>query len=236
MTIAWNKALRLHPVIPSNARESTKNTILPYGGGEDGNAPLFVKRGTIVLYNVYSMHRDTKIFGENVEDFVPERWQALRPGWGYLPFNGGPRVCIGRMFSPSSLLFPPLHGLLFLTWQLQNNLHSWRLTTSLLDCFKRFSVWTLWTVLNGRNCLPLLSLVKMVCTWACGLQLLACDQSIVYFGYSFMQVSQGLSIRGVPAAQDGDRMSTVRHSGRCLRTTRGKTESWRICHTRVCIV
>lgn len=112
--IAWDTALRLHPVIPSNAREATKDTILPYGGGEDGNAPLFVKKGVIVLYNVYSMHRDTEIFGENVEDFVPERWQGLRPGWGYLPFNGGPRVCIGRMFlilsfipMASFLMLPP---------------------------------------------------------------------------------------------------------------------------------
>lgn len=73
--------------------------MLPCGGGEDGESPLFLKKGTVVFYNVYSMHRDEAVFGEDVEEFRPERWQGLRPGWGYLPFNGGPRVCIGREYT-----------------------------------------------------------------------------------------------------------------------------------------
>lgn len=89
-------ALRLHPVVPSNAREAVQDTTLPYGGGEDGNAPLLVSKGTVVLYNVHSMHRDENVFGDDVDEFRPERWEGLRPGWGYLPFNGGPRICIGR--------------------------------------------------------------------------------------------------------------------------------------------
>jgi cytochrome P450 len=97
-------ALRLHPVIPSNAREATHDTMLPCGGGEDGEAPLFVRKGTIVLYNVYSMHRDEAVFGRDIDEFVPERWEGLRPGWGYLPFNGGPRVCIGREFESTLAL------------------------------------------------------------------------------------------------------------------------------------
>lgn len=92
----FGKALRLHPVIPTNAREASKDTILPYGGGKDGNSPLLVKKGNLVMYNIYAMHRDTAVFGPDTEEFVPERWNKLRPGWGYLPFNGGPRICIGR--------------------------------------------------------------------------------------------------------------------------------------------
>lgn len=97
-------------MIPSNAREAAIDTMLPCGGGEDGEAPLFVKKGTIVFYNVYSMHRDEAVFGEDVEEFIPERWQGLRPGWGYLPFNGGPRVCIGREYTNIIHVFPRLHG------------------------------------------------------------------------------------------------------------------------------
>ncbi|KAK5995320.1 Cytochrome P450 monooxygenase himC [Cladobotryum mycophilum] len=93
------ESLRLHPVIPTNAREATRDTILPYGGGKDGNSPLLVKKGNLVMYNVYSMHRDEQVFGPDPEDFVPERWSGLRPGWGYLPFNGGPRICIGQKFA-----------------------------------------------------------------------------------------------------------------------------------------
>jgi cytochrome P450 len=91
-------ALRLHPVIPTNAREATRDTTLPYGGGQDGQAPLFVNRGALIVYNIFAMHRDKAVFGENAEEFVPERWSGLRPGWGYLPFNGGPRICLGRKY------------------------------------------------------------------------------------------------------------------------------------------
>lgn len=89
-------ALRLHPVIPTNARQATRDTSLPKGGGPDGQSPLFVSKGTIVMYNVYAMHRDSQVFGHDVDEFIPERWEGLRPGWGYLPFNGGPRICLGR--------------------------------------------------------------------------------------------------------------------------------------------
>lgn len=89
-------ALRLHPVIPTNAREATRDTTLPVGGGREGKEPLLVKKGTLVVYNVFAMHRDEAVFGNDVDEFQPERWAGLRPGWGYLPFNGGPRICLGR--------------------------------------------------------------------------------------------------------------------------------------------
>lgn len=101
MSLLNDAALRIHPVIPSNAREATKDTTLPRGGGADGSSPLFVRRGTIVVYSVHSMHRDASVFGEDVYSFRPERWDGLRAGWAYLPFNGGPRICLGRNM-PSS--------------------------------------------------------------------------------------------------------------------------------------
>ncbi|PNY22929.1 Cytochrome P450 [Tolypocladium capitatum] len=90
------EALRLHPVIPTNAREARQDTTIPYGGGADGNSPLFVRKGVVVMYNLYAMHRDERVFGRDPEAFVPERWKDLRPGWAYLPFSGGPRICMGR--------------------------------------------------------------------------------------------------------------------------------------------
>lgn len=88
--------MRLHPVIPTNAREAARDTTIPYGGGPDGSAPLLVKKGMLVMYNLYAMHRREDIFGDDAAAFVPERWETLRPGWNYLPFNGGPRICMGR--------------------------------------------------------------------------------------------------------------------------------------------
>lgn len=43
------------------------------------------------------LHRSTTIYGDDAEVFSPERWSDGKArGWGYLPFNGGPRICIGR--------------------------------------------------------------------------------------------------------------------------------------------
>ena len=44
------------------------------------------------------MHRCKDIFGEDADEFKPERWATLRPGWNFLPFSAGPRVCIGRRY------------------------------------------------------------------------------------------------------------------------------------------
>lgn len=85
--------------MPLNAREATRLTTLPIGGGPDGKAPVLVRPGERVGYSVYAMHRRKDIYGDDADDFRPERWEgdALRDiGWGYLPFNRGPRICLGR--------------------------------------------------------------------------------------------------------------------------------------------
>ena len=102
-----NESLRLHPVVPENSRQATLDTVLPVGGGEDGKSPVFVAKGQIVHWSLYTMHRRKGLYGEDAEAFKPERWldqddgrKGLRVGWEYLPFNGGPRICIGRMSNP----------------------------------------------------------------------------------------------------------------------------------------
>ncbi|KAI6842745.1 putative P450 monooxygenase [Hortaea werneckii] len=102
-----NESLRLHPVVPMNSREAVEDTTLPVGGGPDGAAPIFVKAGAVVGWSVYAMHRRKDYYGEDAEEFKPERWlddpatgkRGLRPGWEYLPFNGGPRICLGQQFA-----------------------------------------------------------------------------------------------------------------------------------------
>jgi cytochrome P450 len=94
-----SSALRLWPVVPLNSRFANKNTTIPVGGGPDGKSPIFIPKGRGVSYSVYSMHRRTDIYGADAEEFKPERWETLRVGWGYLPFNGGPRICVGQQFA-----------------------------------------------------------------------------------------------------------------------------------------
>ena len=99
--------LRLYPSVPINMRQATKAIILPVGGGPDGKAPILLRKGEAVSYSVYAMHRRKDLYGEDANDFRPDRWEPgsekgpdLRNiGWGYLPFNGGPRVCLGREYT-----------------------------------------------------------------------------------------------------------------------------------------
>ncbi|KNG89322.1 cytochrome P450 52A12 [Aspergillus nomiae NRRL 13137] len=92
-----NEVLRLLPPVPLNSRVAVKNTTLPVGGGPDRQSPVFVAKGEVVIYSVFSMHRRTDYYGEDAETFRPERWEEDgRHGWEYLPFNGGPRICLGR--------------------------------------------------------------------------------------------------------------------------------------------
>ena len=57
------------------------------------------------MYSVWAMHRRKDMYGPDAHDFVPERWESgstrgpLRPGWAFLPFNGGPRVCLGQQYA-----------------------------------------------------------------------------------------------------------------------------------------
>ena len=96
-------ALRLFPPVPVNTRTALRTTFLPTGGGKDESAPVLVPKGRAVAYSVYSLHRRADLYGKDAEDFRPERWQEelglfrdeTTTHWGYLPFNGGPRQCLG---------------------------------------------------------------------------------------------------------------------------------------------
>ena len=97
-----NESLRLYPIIPGNSREAAIDTVLPVGGGPDGQSPVFVAQGDSCSYYTSATQKRKDLYGDDAEEFRPERWldmdgkKGLRPGWGFLPFGGGARVCIGR--------------------------------------------------------------------------------------------------------------------------------------------
>ncbi|SMR63392.1 unnamed protein product [Zymoseptoria tritici ST99CH_3D1] len=94
-----NETLRVWPVVPGNGRRSNKDTTLPRGGGPDGKSPIFIPAETGIDYSVHVLHRRKDIWGEDAGVFRPERFQGLRPNWTFIPFNAGPRICIGQQFA-----------------------------------------------------------------------------------------------------------------------------------------
>lgn len=94
-----NEVLRLHPTVPVNQRMAIKDTTLPVGGGPDHQSPIAIREGTIILFSVYIMQRRKDLWGPDALEFKPERWEEQRPAWQYLPFLGGPRICLGQQFA-----------------------------------------------------------------------------------------------------------------------------------------
>jgi cytochrome P450 len=101
-----NETLRLYPVVPFNVRLALKDCTLPRGGGPDGKQPIPVLKDTPIGYSTIVMQRDESLYPpvsdkfKPVLEYSPERWQHWQPKpWQYVPFNGGPRICIGQQFA-----------------------------------------------------------------------------------------------------------------------------------------
>ncbi|APA06312.1 hypothetical protein sscle_01g010820 [Sclerotinia sclerotiorum 1980 UF-70] len=62
----------------------------------------FVPQGMGIVFSPYHMHRDPDIYGDDANEFRPERWEEDRlknVGLGFMPFHGAPRICLGSKYS-----------------------------------------------------------------------------------------------------------------------------------------
>jgi cytochrome P450 len=88
-----SEAMRLYPPAYAIGREALKDCEI--GGYR-------VPAGTTVYVSPWVMHRDPRWF-DDPQAFRPERWDgnAARqlPRFAYMPFGGGPRICIGNRFA-----------------------------------------------------------------------------------------------------------------------------------------
>ncbi|MEX2500926.1 MAG: cytochrome P450 [Trueperaceae bacterium] len=50
--------------------------------------------GLLVFYSPYLTHLRTDLW-DQPERFVPDRFEAKPPPWGYIPFSAGERICLG---------------------------------------------------------------------------------------------------------------------------------------------
>lgn len=107
-----NEVLRLYPSVPFNVRLALKDTTLPRGGGPDGSEPLPVLKFTPCVYSTLCLHRDPSLYPPTSDDFAdpnifsPERWAKWHPRpHDYIPFNAGPRICIGQQFALTEMSY-----------------------------------------------------------------------------------------------------------------------------------
>jgi len=85
-----NESLRLYPSVSLDAKKSLcKDTLL------DGT---FVEKDDVVVYNIFAMGRSKRIWGDDADEFKPERWlgKDFPSLYAYPVFNAGPRECLGR--------------------------------------------------------------------------------------------------------------------------------------------
>ncbi|TGK06989.1 cytochrome P450 [Leptospira semungkisensis] len=70
--------------------------------GDDVVGGYDLPRGTNVSICIFNIHRDPE-FWEKPNEFDPDRFDedrsADRPKYAYIPFGGGPRICIGNIFA-----------------------------------------------------------------------------------------------------------------------------------------
>ncbi|KAI9889346.1 MAG: hypothetical protein M1814_005589 [Vezdaea aestivalis] len=98
-----SETLRLYPSVPYNVRTALRDTTLPRGGGKDGASPVGMPKGTPVAYATLNMQRRSSLYppgGHPPDQWYPDRWKTWQPvPWTYIPFNGGPRICVGQQFA-----------------------------------------------------------------------------------------------------------------------------------------
>ncbi|KAF8672353.1 hypothetical protein HU200_049555 [Digitaria exilis] len=99
---ALSEALRLYPSVPVDHKEVVEDEVFPDG--------TVLKKGTKVIYAMYTMGRMESIWGDDCREYKPERW--LRDGrfmgesaYKFTAFNGGPRLCLGKDFAYYQMKF-----------------------------------------------------------------------------------------------------------------------------------
>ncbi|KAH7096732.1 cytochrome P450 [Auriculariales sp. MPI-PUGE-AT-0066] len=101
-----NESMRLFPPISFNMRCPAKadSVVQLSDNGEENN--MYIPAGTPVLYIPLLMQRRKDLFGEDADDFDPERWldpervaRYTKNPFMWIPFNAGPRICLGQQFA-----------------------------------------------------------------------------------------------------------------------------------------
>ncbi|KAL3364202.1 hypothetical protein AABB24_013120 [Solanum stoloniferum] len=95
VTMILYETLRLFPPVPTYRRRNKDEVKL----GE-----LSLPAGVLLFIPTVLIHYDKELWGEDAKEFKPERFsegllKATKGHLSFIPFSGGPRVCIGQNFA-----------------------------------------------------------------------------------------------------------------------------------------
>jgi cytochrome P450 len=98
MRAVLDETLRLCPPVPVDPKEVVEEDVLPSG--------VRVQPGVTVLWSAYCMGRLPQVWGEDADQFRPARWLDAQGEWkqpvdywANVPFQAGPRICLGRQLA-----------------------------------------------------------------------------------------------------------------------------------------
>ncbi|KAM7266171.1 hypothetical protein ACFE04_004068 [Oxalis oulophora] len=91
------ETLRLYPAVPWDPKVCFSDDTLP-----DGHS---IKKGEQIFYMPYTMGRMKYIWGDDAEEFNPQRWLdengnfKMQSSFKFTAFQAGPRICLGKEFA-----------------------------------------------------------------------------------------------------------------------------------------
>lgn len=95
----FKETLRIYPPVPILPRRVEQDDVL---------GDYFIKGGSEVFFSPYLLHRHPD-FWEDPESFNPDRFDKdlirRQHTFAYLPFGGGPRLCMGNNFAMMEAVF-----------------------------------------------------------------------------------------------------------------------------------
>ncbi|KAF8900848.1 cytochrome P450 [Gymnopilus junonius] len=115
MRAVINETLRLFPPVPLNVRESRAAPCLlppPDRTYFSDQRPLYMPAKTIIMYLPLLIQRNPALWGNDADEFRPERWidqesiaKYVANPTMFTPFSAGPRICIGQNYAYNQMSY-----------------------------------------------------------------------------------------------------------------------------------